>query len=409
MPRQRLPARVNGPYYLAARDKWRVRIIDGDGIRDLFFDSETEARRSMGQVAKKLTPVPSLLGDALVEWVREKERHGSAKPETCAGHLAAMHCFFKGHLTEDLNKITPRRAEAIYSKVITRPTVKSGKPLAAATHQCYRSLAHGFFLWAARKGYVGESPFRNVRPVGRANTGKPQLTLDEAKRYRDAAFALFDEHNDILALAAVVPLYLGLRATEMLSRCVRDLDCNGTMLRIDRGKTRNARRYLAIKATPLRSRLLRLASNRHPEELLFKLNRAGKPHRRAALWRAVHRVCVAARVPLVCTHSLRGLWATLGVESGAAETAVASALGHSSFEMTARHYAQPEAMSDARSERVAGFLDQRSPTPPLAPTPRPSAEKILAALPAHIREQLLRILIGGRAGSVAGKSPSDQP
>lgn len=398
MPRQRLPARVKGPYYLAARDKWRIRIIDAGRIEDVFFDSEAAAKKAIETAAKKLTTVSRILGHVLEEYIAEKERHGSAKPETCVQHLANLRMFFAEHLNEELGRITPRRAEEIYSAAVSRPNRKTGKPIAAATHRLYRNLAHGFYLWAVRKGYTSESPFRNVLPVGRPSAGKPQLTLDEAKRYRDAGLSLYDKHDDVMALAAVVPLYLGLRASEVLSRRVRDLDCDGTLLRIDRGKTRNARRYLAIKATALRSRLAKLAAKRPPDALLFCIGDRALPHTRQTLHAAVRRVCLAAGVPVVCPHSLRGLWATLGVESGAAEAAVASALGHSSFEMTARHYAQPEAVTDARSVRVAGFLDGGKPDDDILNV---SANELIAKLPETTLAQLSLLLSRRMRGPVS--------
>ncbi|MBL9003243.1 MAG: hypothetical protein JNJ46_03300, partial [Myxococcales bacterium] len=46
-------------------------------------------------------------------------------------------------------------------------------------------------------------------------------------------------------------------------------------------------------------------------------------------------LCDAANVPRVCPHSLRGLHATLAIEEGASGEAVARALGHTRFEITA--------------------------------------------------------------------------
>lgn len=399
MPRPKAPPRVNGPYFHAGRNRWRIRIFDGAGREDIWFASEEEARCAMLTAGDKLQTGVRTLGEALVEYLSEKERQGKAKPETCAAQMTCLRRLFADHLDEDPAKITPRRAAEIYSALVEKPCEKTGKPPEAATHRLYRALAHGFYLWAVRKGYVTQSPFRDVQPVGRPSAGKPQLTLDEAKRYRDAGLRSYDQHRDVLALAAVVPLYLGLRVSEVLSRRVRDLDCNGTMLRIPRGKTKNARRYLAIKAPALRSRLAELANGKTPDDLLFGADAKGKQRSRQTLHAAVKRVCIAAGVPVVCPHSLRGLWATLGVESGAAESAVATALGHGSFEMTARHYAQPEALSDARSDRVAGFLDGKSDDRSDdkrddANLLNLSAEGLLAQLPESTVEKLALILSG---------------
>ena len=59
----------------------------------------------------------------------------------------------------------------------------------------------------------------------------------------------------------------------------------------------------------------------------------------------VRKLCVLAGVPLTCTHSLRGLYATLAVQSGSASHVGASSLGHGSFEITQQHYAQAIALA----------------------------------------------------------------
>src|SRR6185295_18181122 len=81
---------------------------------------------------------------------------------------------------------------------------------------------------------------------------------------------------------------------------------NGTMLRIPRGKTKNARRYLAIKAPALRTRLSQLAADKSPDDLMFGVDAKGHQRSRQTLYAAVQRVCVAAGVPVVCPHSLKG-------------------------------------------------------------------------------------------------------
>lgn len=62
----------------------------------------------------------------------------------------------------------------------------------------------------------------------------------------------------------------------------------------------------------------------------------------------------------VCTH--RGLWATLTVGSGGvASHAVATSLGHHSFVMNLKHYAQPTAIANAGTPRVVGVLEDPRP------------------------------------------------
>ena len=73
-------------------------------------------------------------------------------------------------------------------------------------------------------------------------------------------------------------------------------------------------------------------------------------------WNKVQQLCDAAAVPRVCPHSLRGLHATLAIEEGASGEAVARALGHTSFEITAKHYASPDSVANARLEKVGQSL-----------------------------------------------------
>ncbi len=391
MPRPRSGARATGPYFCTTRNKFRIFLYQGPSPKPevLWFDTEREAEEGLRQALEQLTQMVSRrLADVLEEYLTEKEQRGQAKPESCAHQRPCYHRFLSDFLAQDISRLNARQAALLYERTVSRPTKKTGKPPAAATHRLYLDITRAFFSWAVRKGYVSENPFKEVRPVGRPSTGKPQLRLDEATRYLEAAFRLFDEEQDRMALAAVVPLYLGLRAGEVLARHVRDVDGSGSVLWIDKGKSKNARRHLAIKAQPLRERLAKLVAGRAPDQPVFSVHKSGRPATIKTFRLAVHRVCKAAGVPLVCPHSLRGLWATLSIESGAAEGAVAAALGHGSFGMTAKHYAQPEALVSARSARVLDLLSQ----PDRETLDGMSAEQLAVRLPPGMLAKLLALI-----------------
>lgn len=390
MPRPKLPPRINGPYYDKKDRKYKIRIFDGHGHQtDEAFDTMTEAEAAKTLASAELAAeVPRSIADLLEEYLKEKQQRSKAKAETCAMQQVHLRLFFQSHLAADISRLTPRRAATLYQSFVETPVERTGKLREAATHRHYLRLAHTFFDWIVRKGYVRTNPFDGIEPVGRVSTGKPQLRLEEAQRYRDTAFRIFDECGDVIALAAVVPLYLGLRVSEILRRKARDVDQNGTLLWIDKGKTKNARRHLKIEAPALAERLARLASTRHSEEPLFGLSKSGQPHKRQVLHAAVQRICKAAGVPVVCPHSFRGLWATLSIESGAASHAVAAALGHGSFAMTAKHYAQPEALAGARSARVIEMLDCQ---PEAAAVARLPPEKLVALIPAATLAQVIEL------------------
>ena len=314
---------------------------------------------------------------------------------TAAEHGARLRRWLSDWLEADLGKLTAKRAAALYEHLVTTPTDKTGQPPTAATHRFYLKLAKGLFRWAVGKGYLSESPFANIKPVGRPNRGKKQLRFDEAERFISTAFQLFDEQQDTMALAAVTALLLGCRASEVLHLRVRDLDCGGTKLWVAardgdyRGKTENAARDPDVPEV-LRPRLLKLTADRAADAYMFGLGATGKPRGRQLLHPTVQRLCVAAGVPVVCPHSLRGVWATAGVRSGALSHAVAAALGHGSFAVTAKHYVKPGALDGTRTERLVQMLDLDTAKQASRPSIL-SAEQLLASLPLETLAKLVEL------------------
>ena len=76
------------------------------------------------------------------------------------------------------------------------------------------------------------------------------------------------------------------------------------------------------------------------------------------------------------------------MRSGALSHAVAAALGHGSFAVTAKHYVQPGALEGARAQHLVQMMDldaAKSPSQPLSP----SAEQLLASLPPETLARLM--------------------
>jgi len=248
--------------------------------------------------------------------------------------------------------LTSEKAARLYSELTQTVSQKTGRPLSAATHQFYLQLAKSFCQWAQKERLLHKNPFAEVAPSGRRRTGKTQLRIDEARLFSQTAESMAAE-GDQLALGVLLMLHLGLRQGEVGARVARDLDASGTILWIPAGKTKNAVRRLKVPES-LRGPLLALARSKQPTELLFTAKDA--PPRHQYFWRKVHEVCARAGVPIVCPHSLRGLHATLALEAGAAPQSVAAALGHSSFAMTAKHYADANTISNLSMRKVTEVL-----------------------------------------------------
>ena len=357
-----------GPY--ANGDKFRLVVCEGGGRKSVVVTTRDEAQRVKEQIACMLGARPRLtIGEALAEYLGEKQQHGAVS-STIATLSYKLGQFLPGATA--LVELTPARAEQLYRDETTR-CGRSGRPVAAATHRGLLRSAKGLFRWAVERGYLDRNPFDGVRPVGRVNVGKAQLRIDEARRL--CAVLLEHAETDAGAVAVLLQLMLGLRSSEVLQRKVRDVDDGGRVLWIPGGKTRNARRRLLVPEL-LQPLLLRLTAAAPPERSLI----CGEPGRAPGpdfLRHRVHRYCELAGVPRVCPHSLRGLHSTLALEAGATSGAVAAALGHGSFAVTARHYADPDTLRNTTVRRVGEALHQ---APPRRPPPALSTAGLVEAL-----------------------------
>jgi len=331
-------------------------VFEETGRRSLQFETEAAARRKKAALSRQFERnAPRTLANMLDEYIEEKIDTGRALPYIARAEQRRILFLLGDSVTKDIRHVTATWAAGLYRQLTVKRSAKTKQLLSAASHRCYLDYLKAFFGWAVKRSYVRRSPFADVRPAGKPNRGKPQLRIEEAHRFIKVALQRFTVEQEPLALATLVALYMGLRAGEILKRQVRDLDANGQVLWIDFGKTHNARRHLNVPEV-LQAYLLQICQGKGKEDYIFAAHTLNKPRRRQALWEEVRTICHRAEVPVVCTHSLRGLYATLAVESGAVSAAVAASLGHGSFSMTERHYASPGSVMNARTARVASLL-----------------------------------------------------
>jgi integrase len=215
------------------------------------------------------------------------------------------------------------------------------------THRNILAEAKTFLSWSIGKGYLRSNPLEGVRGTGKRRHGKPQLRIDEARKWQAKALQ-FAEDGEDGAVAALVTLVMGLRAGEVVS-IVRDLDDEGRLLWIPDSKTEAGKRTLQVPEF-LGAYLLEIAKGKRSEDLLFGHHDRDWPRK----W--VVRICTAAGVPRVTAHGMRGLHGTLAVETGLSAHAVAAALGHESVTTTLQSYAKSGAGSSARQQKVLTVL-----------------------------------------------------
>ena len=254
--------------------------------------------------------------------------------ETALGRLGKV--FHSEILTGEL---TPAIARALWE------AFKADKAVDTLLAQ-----AKTFFRWMKARGWLKHpEALDGIEVLGRRKRGKPQLTEDDSRRFLECALGL-GRAGDVGAVAAVTALVLGMRASEIAERIVRDLDAGGTKLRITSAKT--AAGVRTMKVPPVLQPLLKaLADGKQPSDRIFgAVNRHWVLH-------SVKRVCAAAGVPTVPAHGLRGTHARLAVEAGISGDVVAASLGHESFATTTASYAGADAVAGAAADRVADTLN----------------------------------------------------
>lgn len=286
-----------------------------------------------------------------LEYQRTVKRNRDKTIET-SGHV--LRRFFGPVLDLPLATLRPARAAELYLALQVGEAALSGDSL-----RNYLAQAKTFCAWAVKAQLLKASPLANVEPVGRRRRGKPQPRIDEA---RQLLGVLFQEARagDDGAVAALLAFACALRASEIISRTVRDVDDGGRILWVDetesgfQPKTDAGRRQVDVPPE-LQALLLKRCKDKLPGALLLQ-GIGGDQHDRGWPRKAVRRLCKLAGVPVVCAHALRGLYATVAIRSGTAPNVVAAIMGHESVGTTLKSYAAPGSEEAAMKDRALAAL-----------------------------------------------------
>lgn len=368
MPRRRNPTRVLGPY--PYRDKFRIIVCEEGGERAArLFATEKEAARVKAALEEELAARAGLTIaeaiDAYESYMRDVKHN---KPQSCTATAWRLRRFFVDtELT--LSALTPQQALACYEQLSTLPSERTKKPLSVDSHRNLLAEAKTFLTWCFREQrWIKVNPLAEVQGRGRRRHGKPQLRIDEARRLRTLCHQKAAQGDDG-AVAVLLAMLMGLRAGEIVSRTVRDLDDGGRILWVDdtdqgfSPKTAAGRRPVPVW-DEVRPYLSERIQGRLPGALLFPAE-AGSAHWRDWVRKQTRRLCLAAGVPAVSAHSLRGFAATLGLLSGVPLSQVAATLGHESGTTTLTSYAAPgtrEAIAQRQAFAVLGPVEVAKPT-----------------------------------------------
>lgn len=275
-------------------------------------------------------------------WKADLETEG-LKEVTVETLERRVRMFFAPAMQQEVRSVTAKRCTELYKMLR-----KTG--CAVQTHRRALVEAKRFLRWCVAQGLLASTPAAKVNPVGKPNAGKPKLRVTEARALVDVAVAAALQ-GDESAVAVLVALVLGRRASEVKNLDVRDVDDDGALLWVSDAKTAAGKVVLDVPIV-LRPLLLDLVEvrKRAKESRLFP--------GRTRYWVYYHtlRLCKAAGVPPVCPQGLRGTHATLATQTGATAEMVVRAMGWTSIAVGERHYLAPGTTDRARAGRAATRL-----------------------------------------------------
>lgn len=351
--------RVYGPYPPSAgRERWRLVVMNGSVRKAVTADSEQAALLLKESLENEVSrQVGVTIEEAITDYLAFKQASvGEAWLDTLGRRLRG---FMPADLT--ITSLTPELAQQFYDSE-TRRVTAHGKLVAAQTHHHLLRNVKEFFDWLVKRNKCAANPFKGVEPVGKARKGKPQLKETEAVKLDKLLFAEANDGNEG-ALALLVHLYGAMRSSEVLRLQVGDVEFlpNGrcrthlnSFAQGEEGKNANARRFVDLDSC-LTELLRKACGGKHPSKRVFASDRPSVPTP-DYLYKRLKVFCRKAGIPEYCPHSLRGYHASTAVEAGVTSSTVAKTLGHSSFEVTQRHYATPSSVHNARAQRVAEAL-----------------------------------------------------
>jgi integrase len=296
---------------------------------------------------------------AMTEYERwKRDPHGGGnKPRSVDTTIDRLECFFPPEVrTLPLYRLTDAKCKELYAALKER--------VAVDTQRGALSCVKTFLRWCIGQEWIRTNPAEKIVGTGKRKFGeasKPQLRIDEVRRYTDVALylcangpgALWEkdgrsgQHGIGGPAAALAVFYLGIRANEAASLTVRDLDDGGRVVWIKDAKTEAGQRRQNVPAF-LQPHFRALAKGKPSTAKLF-----GGQRWWIRDW--VQRICDLAGAPIVCAHAMRGLHITLALREGATADAVTRAVGHeymSFVSTTLKHYAQAGTQQNADQARV---------------------------------------------------------
>lgn len=309
------------------------------------------AQLSRGEVG--LLPVPRLTFAEFVErdylpWYGALRPNQASTIRRRVVALAAPLRFFGEMMLTDIG---PGEVETYRGRRIGQHSRHTGRPVGPATVNRETDALRSVFDLVVRRRMMAANPVSGVGKLREPDPPQRVLSFAEERKYLAVA-------RGPVADVAVLMLHTGMRPDEIFRLRPEDVNLAEGWLRVVRGKTRAARRFIPLdtEASAVLARRLGWLTTR---EWLFPARHdqhrsMGKVHG------SHHRAVRRAKVPWFRLYDLRHTFATRAVQSGMDLPTLGKILGHARPTMLFR-YAHP-GDDHARSvmERLSAYRRQKS-------------------------------------------------
>ena len=196
MGRPKKGERVTGPYEVGNRFRVTFTVLDKEEQKlvtiQRTFDTEDEAREAMRGFEDGLRKRDISIKEAVDLYISTEGPKW--RPLTKQVAEIALHRYFTEQAAplkallrrvrgEGLKETT--QAALLYHELCKTKSMVEGqnRTISAATHRSYLKRAKVFTKWCVEQGLLPSDPLVGLKPVGRPNAGKVQMTRDEAKRW----------------------------------------------------------------------------------------------------------------------------------------------------------------------------------------------------------------------------------
>ena len=255
------------------------------------------------------------------------------------------------HILPYLGEIKLNELSAI--KIREWQKIINKKPLAASTKNSINTTLKTLLKFAVKYYGFSHDILAGVSPLGRIETKKKIITLDEWKRLDDV---IEDKHYKALFNLL---FWCGLRIGEVMALQLLDFDFIAGSIRIEKQynsdakttaplKTVSSRRIVAIPPSVMEVVKEYLTAYYEVPEFPFAIKTA-----RGINWKLKY-YCEKANIPVISAHALRHSHASLLINEKIPAPVISDRLGHSNTYTTLKIYAHAYANAD---NQLAGFLD----------------------------------------------------